>query len=199
MVLVGLLLVVAVVSEVLAAALLPNLHLDRDFTWYGRRGALILLRGLLSLGIGVLVGAVVGRLLPGMLVAAFASVLIFTAVSLGMDRWTETDAIAQPYGLDREGGRLLGQRTELASGELVDSSELLARGISIEAIDPDGGLYASVEDVGRPEKIIGWDRELIVPGRLYPQIVLRESAVLGSTSLLLALGAVAVVGRRRPG
>ncbi len=111
----------------------------------------------------------------------------------------ETDAIAQPYGLDRAGGRFIGQRTELPSGELVTSAELQRRGLFYEAIDPDGGLYASVEDVGQPEKIIGWDRELIVPGRLYPQIVVRESAVVGGVALLLVLGAAGVVVRRRPG
>ncbi len=86
LVLIGWLVVLAIASEVLASAVLPTLHLDRDFTWYGRRGGLIVLRGLAALGIGVTIGAMLGRLLPAMLAAAFASVLLFTAVSLGMDR-----------------------------------------------------------------------------------------------------------------
>jgi len=60
-------------------------------------------------------------------------------------------------------------------------------------------IFASPEDVGHPERMIGRDRGLILPGRLYPQIVLRESAVVGGTAVLLALTATAVVGRRRPG
>jgi hypothetical protein len=203
LVLVGLLAVVAIVSDFLASALMPNLTLDSDFTWYGRRGGLIVLRGLLSLGLGVLAGVVVGRLLPGMLVAAFASVLIFTALSLGMDRWLETDAVLSPGmnsgPLDQSGGRSLGTRIELASGEVVTWDHLTAQGYTDWQEDMEGRLYAGVDDVGHPDKAIGWERQLLVPGRLYPQIVLRESAVAGAAGLVLLLVTVGVVGRRRPG
>ena len=199
LVLIGLLVVVAIASDVLASALVPTLHLDRDFTFYGQRGGLIVFRGLAALGVGVTLGAMLGRLLPAMLVAVFATVLIFTAVSLGMDRWLEADAIVQPFGLDRAGGRSLGQRTQLASGELLTSDQLLQRGIMIQVIDEAGRLYAKSEDVGHPERSIGSDRELLVPGRLYPQIVLRESALDGGVALLLGLSAAAIVRRRRPG
>lgn len=199
MVLVILLLAVAIVGEVLATAQMPNLHLDRDFAWYGRRGGLIVVRGLASLGIGILLGAVLGRVMPALLVAAFASVLIFTAISLGMDRWMESDAVVQAFGVDRSGGRLLGQRTELPSGEIVDYAELQRRGLSYEVIAEGGELYAKPEDIGHPERIIGWDRELLVPGKLYPLIVLREAGVVGGVAVMLAAAAVFVVARRRPG
>jgi hypothetical protein len=202
-VLIGLLAVVALASDMLASALQPTLHLDRDFTWYGRRGGLIVVRGLAALGIGVTLGAFIGRLLPAMLAAAFVSVLIFTAVSLGMDRWLEADAVAQPALngglLDGSGGRSIGNRIELASGELVTWSDLLRRGFINVQEDQDGRLYTSVEDLGHPERAVGLDRMLVVPGRLYPQFVLRESAVVGGLALLLTLAAVGVVGRRRPG
>jgi hypothetical protein len=196
LVLVALLLVVAVVGEVLASAQMPSLHLDRDFAWYGRRGGLIVVRGLAALGIGVLVGAWLGRVMPALLVAIFASVLIFAGISLGMDRWMEGDAIVQAFGLDRAGGRSLGQRIELPSGELVTYSDFPFRG---ETWDVEGEIFAAAADIGHPDKIIGWDRELLLPGRLYPQIVLRESALLGGTAVLLALGTIFVVSRRRPG
>lgn len=196
LVLVVLLLVVALAGGVLAAAQMPNLHLDRDFTWYGRRDGLVVARGLAALGIGVLAGAVVGRVLPALLLAAFASVLAFTAISLGMDRWVEGDAIVQAFGVDRTGARFLGQRIELPSGELVTYGDFPYRG---ETWDVEGEIFAAAADIGQPDKIIGWDRELLVPGRLYPQIVLRESAVVGGTAVLLALATTFVVGRRRAG
>lgn len=203
LVLIGLLAVVAVISDILASALMPTLTLDSDFTWYGRRGGVIVARGLLALGLGVLTGAVVGRLLPGMLVAAFASVLVFTALSLGMDRWLETDAILSPSmnggPFDQSGGQSLGIRIELATGEVVTWEDLLARGYTDWQEDMDGRLYTSVDDLGQPEKAIGWERQLLVPGRLYPQIVLQESAVAGAAGLVLLLAAVGVVSRRRPG
>jgi hypothetical protein len=193
-VLVVLLMVVAIVGEVLASAQMPSQHLDRDFAWYGRRGALVLVRGLASMGIGVLVGAWLGRVLPALLIAVFASVLIFSGISLGMDRWLEGNAVVLPFGVDRAGGRSLGQRIELPSGELVSYSDFHRD----QTWDVEGDIFGAEGDIGHPDRIIGRDRELVVPGSLYQQIVLRESAGVGSTAILLALGAVLVVSRRRP-
>jgi hypothetical protein len=198
LVLVVLLLVVAVVGEVLASAQMPSLHLDRDFAWYGRRGGLIVVRGLASLAIGVLLGAMLGRVMPALLVAGFASVLIFSGISLGMDRWMEGDAIVQPFDADRAGGRQLGERILLPSGELVDYGELQRRGLAYEAI-VDDLMYAKPEDIGHPDRIIGYDRYLVVPGSRYTQIVLRESAVVSGAAVMLALAAILVVDRRRVG
>jgi hypothetical protein len=198
LVLVVLLLVVAVVGERLASAQMPSLHLDRDFAWYGRRGGLIVVRGLASLAIGVLLGAMLGRVMPALLVAAFASVLVFSAISLGMDRSMEGDAFVQPFDADRAGGRQLGQRVLLPSGELIDSGELQRRGLQYEVIQDDR-IWAKPEDIGHMDRLVGFDRYLVVPGSLYSQIVLRESAVVGGTAVLLALAATFVVSRRRPG
>jgi hypothetical protein len=198
LVLVVLLLVVAVIGEVLASAQMPTRHLDRDFAWYGRRGGLIVVRGLASLGIGVLIGAWLGRVMPALLVGIAATVLIFSGISLGMDRWAEGDAIVDTYGRPDEGGRYLGQRVLLPSGELIDFGELQRRGLSFEVIAEDE-IYARPEDVGHPERIVGWDRTLVVPGKLYAQIVLRESSLVGGAAVLLALAAAFVVTRRRPG
>jgi len=197
-VMVVLLTVVAVVGEALASATMPAQHLDRDFTWYGRRGALIVVRGLASLAIGVLVGAWLGRVLPALLVAVFASVLIFSAISLGMDRWIEGDAVVQKFDADRAGGRQLGERILLPKGELIDYGELQRRGLAYEVIQDDL-LWARPEDIGHMDRLIGYDRYLVVPGSRYPQIVLRESAVVGGAGFLLALAAILVVKRRRVG
>ena len=197
-VMVVLLTVVAVVGEALASATMPAQHLDRDFTWYGRRGALIVVRGLASLAIGVLIGAWLGRVLPALLVAVFASVLIFSAISLGMDRWIEGDAVVQKFDADRAGGRQLGERILLPKGELIDYGELQRRGLAYEVIQDDL-LWARPEDIGHMDRLIGYDRYLVVPGSRYPQIVLRESAVVGGAGFLLALAAILVVKRRRVG
>lgn len=204
LVLVALLAVLAVVSEVLAAAALPTLQLNSDFTWYGRRGWLIVARGLASLGIGVVVGAMVGRLLPSMLAAASASVLVFVGLSLGMDRWMEADAVLLPAmnanAGSEVGERSLGWRIELPSGEVVSYDDLLARSEFINVNeDMDGRLYNSPDGTLRRENFIGWSRELLVPGHLYQRIVMRESVVAGGVGLLLLLAAAGVVARLRPG
>ena len=199
LVVIALLAVVGIAAEILTVAVLADGKPAEDFTWYGRRGALVVVRGLAALGIGVVLGALIGRTLPALLAAAFVSVAIFTGVSLGMDRWNQTEAVAQPYGLDRGGALVLGTRVELASGELVSWEEMSARGLNVEAIDMDGQLYANVDALNRGDDPIGWDRELLLPGRLYPLIVLRESAVLGGVAALTLLAGVLVVKRRRPG
>jgi hypothetical protein len=193
-----LLVVVAVVGELLASATMPAQHLDRDFAWYGRRGALIVVRGIASLGIGILVGAWLGRVLPALLVAVFASVLVFSAISLGMDKWIEADGVLQKFDADRTGGRQIGERILLPSGELVDYGELKRRGLAYEVIQDDL-LWAKPEDIGHVDRLVGYDRYLVVPGPLYPQIVLRESAVVGGAAVLLALATMFVVNRRRAG
>jgi len=189
---------VAVMGEVLASAQMPTRHLDRDFAWYGRRGGLIVVRGLASLGIGVLIGAWLGRVMPALLVGIAATVLIFSGISLGMDRWIEGDATVSAYGSPDEGGRYIGQRVLLPNGELIDYAELQRRGLSFEAMQDDL-IYAKPEDVGHPERAIGRDRQLLVRGKLYPQVALREAGVVGGAAALLALAATWVVRRRRPG
>jgi hypothetical protein len=198
LILVVLLLVVAIVGEVLASAQMPTRHLDRDFAWYGRRGGLIVVRGLASFGVGVLIGAWLGRVMPALLVGIAATVLIFSGISLGMDRWIEGDATVSAYGSPDSGGRYLGQRVLLPNGELIDYGELQRRGLSFEAIQDDL-IYARPEDVGHPERVVGRDRQLLVPGKLYTQVVLREAGVVGGAAVLLALAATFVVSRRRPG
>jgi hypothetical protein len=201
-----LLVAVVLVSGALAAALLPQLHLDRDFTWYGRRDWLIVARGLAALGVGVLVGAAVGRVLPGLLSAAFVAILVFAGVSQGMDRWNLTLAQTLPTAFDdreweeRQGALRLGQRIELEGGEMVSWDYVASLGTS-QLVDADGAIYTRFDAVtGKPDpsSFVGWDRELLVPGERYPEVLLRESVAVGAVALMLVTAAAAVVRRRRP-
>jgi hypothetical protein len=115
-----------------------------------------------------------------------------------MDRWMERDAVAQAFDADRAGGRQLGQRVLLPSGELIDYAELQRRGLAYEVIQDDL-LWARPEDIGHMDRLVGYDRYLVVPGSHYAQIVLRESVVVGGAAVLLALAAILVVKRRRVG
>jgi hypothetical protein len=198
---VALLAVVVLASGILAGAIVPNLKLDRDFTWIGRRDWLIVARGLAALGIGVLVGAVVGRQLPGLLAAAFVSVLVFAGVSLAMDRWNETLAVViDPYDttdLVVEGSLGIGGGIELPSGELVSYAAITS---DEQYQDETGAIYTRWDDeTGRadPASFVGWDRVRIIPGRQYPLVVARASAVaLGLGALAFGGATLAVRGRR---
>jgi len=204
-VVVVLLAVVVLASGVLAAAIQPQLHLDRDFTWYGHRDGLIVARGLAALGLGALVGAVVGRILPALLAAAFASVLVFGALSLGMDRWNETLAIViDPYAMPNgarewEGAMGMGGAIELPSGELVSYADVA---VDIQYGDASGGLYTRYDEAANepdPSSFVGWERSFVVAGKRYPEVLAREAGVAAGLGLLATGAAVAVVRRRRPG
>jgi hypothetical protein len=203
-VLLPLLVVVLLASAALASAILPQLHLDRDFTWYGRRDWLIVVRGVAALGIGVLVGAVVGRMLPALLAGAFASVLVFAGVSLAMDRWNQTlTVVVDPSAISdgaavTEGSLGMGGAIELPSGELVPWAEVA---MDVQFGDASGALYTRFdEETGEPdpESFVGWDRSFIVPGHRYREVLARESAVVGAVGLVAVAAALLVVRRRRP-
>ncbi len=197
LVVIGLLAAIAVASDLMAPAIQPDRNLAADFTWYGRRGGLIVMRGLLSLGIGLAIGAMFGRQLPALLVAIFATVAIFTAVSFGMDQWLEADATPTSYGVDIGGGKQLGERIQLPDGRLVTWTELYPDGAMSIAIQGDGMVYTADAN-GIATDPVGSIQALIVPGELYPSFVLRESAILGGLALLLGGLAFLVVQRRRP-
>ncbi len=199
LVVIGLLGVIAIASDVVAQAIQPGSNLAADFTWYGQRGGLLVMRGLLALCIGLAIGAIFGRQLPALLAAIFVTIAIFTAVSLGMDRWLETNAVATPYGVELGGGKQLGDRIELADGRLASWTELDPSGQTNIAIEADGMVYTSMDENGLVSgDPVGRMVSLVVPGELYPTIVLRESGVLGGLALLAGGLAFLVVNRRRP-
>ncbi len=197
LVVIGLLAVLAISSDVMAQAVMPGSNMSADFAWYGRRGGLLVMRGLLALGIGLVFGAILGRQLPALLVATFVSIAIFTGVSLGMDKWLEAQAVPEPYGVETVGSLRIDARIQLTNGDLVDWAEMSRRGLGDVATNPDG-LIATIDGNGVMSPPIGRLLIMSVPGDRYPIVVLQESAVLAM--LVLVVGGVAflVVRRRRP-
>ena len=204
LVVIGLLALISVASDVMAQAMRPDLSLAADFTWYGRRGGLIVMRGLLALAVGLSIGALLGRQLPALLVAIFATIALFTAISLGMDRLLLAEA--QRVRLSAlgsndtsfSGARSLGGFFETPGGALLTFGDLEARGYTGGIWEEDGAIYANPADVAAKRNVIAWNVQLLVPGRRYPEVVVRESAVLGGSALLVGGLAFAVVRRRRP-
>jgi hypothetical protein len=207
LVVIGLLVALAITGEILAAALFPQANLSEDFTWYGRRGSLLVARGLVALGVSVLVGAILGRLLPALLAAGFVTGIAFGGLTFGMDRWNEAEAVALPYGRDITGDLSLGERVVMTNGEVMTHLEMQRAGVASYAIGIDGRIYVppdgavdfegidSPADVG---ELIGQSHVLVIPAERYPEIVAREAAVLGGVAVLLGLGSGVVVHRRRP-
>ena len=199
-----LLAILAVTSELLAAAIFPDRPLGEDFTWYGRRGLLVVARGAGAIAIGVLVGALIGRVLPAVLASAVVIGLVFAGVSLGLDQWNRVEATVERRHLeafqpsDDELTALgVAYGIELVDGEFLSYNEAFDRGIEANYGGVDGKVFES-EAALQADRFIGYEAFLIIPGERYPELVLRDSGI----SVLV--GAVAlgmtgfVVSRRRP-
>ncbi len=205
-VVVALLAVLAIASDILASAILPDLNLAADFTWYGQRGVLLVMRGLLALGIGLAVGAMLGRQLPALLLAIIATVAIFVVINVAMDRWLMSDATAARFAFTNQGISFVGSRSlggffQVPSGEILTSDELAARGVDVDNLvwdDERGEFYASAADRAAKRNLIGWHVDLLVPGSKYPVAVKKESLLLGIVAAAGAGLAFGIVQRRRP-
>jgi ABC-type transport system involved in multi-copper enzyme maturation permease subunit len=199
-----LLAVLAYTSELLAAAMAPDRNLSQDFTWFGRRGWLIVARGLGALMLGMAVGALIGRVLPAILAAGLVIAVAFTGISLAMDEWHHREAVPQRFmaapnepGDFDMGALAVDYGIQLRDGELVSYGDLYRRGVTTQISDEQGRSYASEADY-EAGNFIGYDVQMVIPGERYPELVAREGAVVGALALL-ALGlTAAIVRRRRP-
>ena len=199
-----LLAVLAVTSELLAAAIVTDRPLDEDFTWHGRRGLLVVARGLGAMAIGVLVGALIGRVLPAVLAAGIVIALVFTAVSFGLDQWNRAEAVLERRFLQAmepaqaELSALgVAYGIETTEGEFLTYNEAYDRGLDPSYSGANGEVYSSEADMlaGRS---IGYDAFLIIPGERYGEVVLRDSAVAVLLGAAAMAAASLVVTRRRP-
>jgi hypothetical protein len=71
----------------------PEINTSQAFWFYGGRGPLLVGRGLLALGAGVLIGAVTGKQLPALLLAALTVGGMTLASEVAFGSWHETEAV----------------------------------------------------------------------------------------------------------
>jgi hypothetical protein len=181
----------AVMTDVLAAAMRPEIDTSEAFWFYGGRGPLLVGRGLLALGAGVLIGAVLGTQLPALLLAALAVGAMTLASEVAFGAWHETEAV-----LASENDHL-SEPLGISSGIELMSGERVGHGAA-EFEDENGLLYESQEDFEARRNPIGREYQLIIRGERYGEIVARETAVLAVAGVLLVAGGAAVTMRRRP-
>ena len=153
----------------------------------GQRGPVLAARAVFVLGVALLVGTVMGRLLPAVLVAAVIATVGIAGGSHVHGRWIASEAIVIDEAAMSRGDLWIDQRFRLPDGSLVGWDE-------VERYDPppteweDDTVWPTL-----PSVAIG------VPGTRYGEIALREIAALGGGSLVAVALAAVVVQRRRPG
>jgi hypothetical protein len=190
----------AITTEVLATAMLRDVDLSRDFNLHGNRGPLIVGRAVLGLGAGVLVGALLGRQLPALLLGVFVVGGLYGASAALLPLWYRGEAEVASMNEYLGGPLWLESGIELTSGERITWGEFYGDGAA--AVEPymteDGTYYASQADAETGRNPIGRDYILIIPGARYDEIVLRETVVFAAAGLVLIGAAAAVTSRRRP-
>lgn len=187
----------AIMTDVLGAAMQPNDDLSRSFHFEGNRGVIIVARGILALGIGLLVGAVLGRQLPALLLGLIVTGLLYAAVTFAVGRWNEAEAIEAWYDQDLGAPLFVGSGVRLASGERLSMAEFYGDGNEAFQSD-DGQMYATAADAEAARDPIGQEYILVIPGERYPVIMARASLVTAGAGVLLMIGAALVTNRRRP-
>ena len=172
-----------IATDRLAAAAQPGADPANSFDGFGQRGGLIAARSMFIFAIAVLVGALLGRTLPALIVAALVAYIGLGGGEDVHDRIIRSEAIVVPEAQVRPGDRWVDQQFQLPDGRLVGWDV-------VEQLDP-------------PKPDVEWIPKypmvaIIVPGARYRFVEAREAgALLGGSFLALGLGGL-VVTRRRP-
>lgn len=180
--------IVAFASDQMWRAYFPTS--DIGFAEYESRGIPLVMRGALMLAVGLAVGAAIGRLLPSLLVGIGLSVAVVVGLGVAVPQWVPSAELT--------GGELVvfgpgplrtGAEYRLASGEVVSAQE--GEILMSQLYEESGGEEPDPAEM--PEQImygIAADR--------YPEVLVRESAVLAVAAALVGVVAALVVRRRRP-
>jgi hypothetical protein len=184
------LLLPTIATVIMEGARQPGIDPWASFNNGSLRGPVLLLRGLMAFGLGVLVGAVMGRQLPGIIVAGLLTIVVVGVIPIGIQNYANSVAEWRPGqpGVGNADMTFNYAYRDLATGEILDYETVYSKAPQIADVGPDEDWIAShFESV-----------TLVVPGRRYPEFVALECAALGGVALLaLGLGGF-VVDRRRP-
>ncbi len=157
----------------------------RNFEALGLRGPAIAGASLLVFGIALLVGSVVGRQLPALLISgALVSAAVYGVFAVS-DAWLQRDAEIATYDEILPGAKLLDTLVRTPGGEVITWDEAYLRfGAEVDMIGTGGSALTMVTRY--------------VPGERYPIAVARMTALLGLVGALATALTFGVVHRRRP-
>lgn len=175
----------AIVGHVLTGASDPGADAASSLDGFGFRGPTLVMRGVVMFAIGILVGAITGRVLPALLISAVPAVLLIgLGTGLGI------------IGMSPEVIGRMGQ--PLIANSVVFDERFQGEDGSLNTVDE---AYASAPTGSDPEAWVEahYYRVAIgIPAGRYPEVEARSTVAL----LVIAAGAwvaaAAVVERRRP-
>jgi hypothetical protein len=163
----------------------PGIDPDGSYGHLGIRGPVVGAAGLAFFGLALLVGSVVGRVLPALLLAGALVIASFIGVTVVSETFLRTETVLV-YGVDGGvPGRSIEYLVQAPDGEVMNWEHAYLRYGS--ALDDPNGIAADFRTVLR-----------VNPPELYPLAVARMALLYSTLGLASIVLAFAVVDRRRP-
>jgi hypothetical protein len=183
----GLVAVLAIASDQLARAYLPGI--DIGFLEYHTRGLPLVMRSAVMLAAGVAIGALVGRLLPALLIGIGLSIAIWAGLVVALPHWAPSMELIEDEEMFAPGALATSVAYRLPDGRVVsfDEGSALTEALYEEAVggEPDPALLPRTIRYGIAEA-------------RYPEVLIREAAALAAGTIALGAVAALAVHRRRP-
>ena len=180
----------AFAADQMMRAYIPNA--DIGFENHGGRGIAMLTRAALVLVAALAIGALIGRVLPSLLIGMVLAVAVSSALGAALPFWVES-AELRPSESIFSGGHAIplttghGYRAPDGTPLGNEEGEALHQAVFEEyGPEPDPALLPQDVWIG-------------VAASRYPEVLARESAALGAATVLVGGLAVLIVRRRRPG
>jgi hypothetical protein len=181
-----------VAADRMFAANNPTLDPANSFDGYGARGGLLAARALFVFAVAVVVGSLIGRTLPAVIIAALVATIglsgginVHERILRGEAVVVQVDQADLDNGGFRAGDKFIDQKFVLPDGSLVGYEYF-----------NDNNQGDSFDENGNPKYPMV---NLVIPGDLYRFVEAREAGVLIGGSVIALLLAGVVVVRRRPG
>ncbi len=175
----------AAAGHQLTAVAEPGRDLGASFAGYGFRGLGLVARGLAVFGLALLVGAVIGRVLPAVLVSSLLAAAVF-ALGATTPFVVRPSEVIAPLG-SPDIADALGSETAFlaADGRVLSLEEAYAS--APPGVNADDWVWQTYERVA-----VG------IPGRRFADVELETSLLLGGLGVGGWLLAAVVVGNRSP-
>jgi hypothetical protein len=158
----------------------------RSFSGFGSRGIVLAMRAAFVLAIGVCLGALLGRMLPALLLAAVVGWIGLAGGSYVHSRWLATEAVISQTETGGPGDLFIDQRMKAPDGRITTWDQVYAE------LPP--------TDDGSDWPPAGYTFiSYVVPAERLPFVQARECAALAAASLVFLAIAGGAVHRRRPG
>lgn len=170
----------------------PGFDSAGTFGHLGLRGPVVAGEALAVFGLALAAGAVLGRILPALLVAGALGLGAIVGVNLATDTWLRAETVAV-FGVDDVAAvhpdwRVVDYRVQAPDGSILTWNEAYERYGEPNAIDgsvgTDGVVLRTVLFVN--------------PAEIYQLVVARMTLLFGALGLAAIVIAFAVVDRRRP-